>query len=107
MCLILTTRETVYNGIDIDEFTFQPKAEDYLMIAGRIVPEKGVREAVQIAQQTKRRLLIAGSLSKQNYWYFDEHIKPFLDDKIPFWHARPRPADPLLSKAAAVRLSKG
>lgn len=47
------------------------------MIAGRVTPEKGVKEAVQIAQQTKRRLLIAGSLSQQNYWYFDEHIKPF------------------------------
>ncbi len=75
---------TVYNGVDTTHFAFSEEHEDYLFMAGRIVPEKGVKEAVQIAQQTKRRLLIAGNLSPQNYWYFDEHIKPFLDDKILF-----------------------
>lgn len=75
---------TIYNGVDTDIFTRCNEHEDYLMIAGRITPEKGVKEAVQVAVQTKRRLLIAGSLSKQNYWYFDEHIKPYLDDKILF-----------------------
>lgn len=75
---------TIYNGVDTEHFAFSDEHEDYLFMAGRVVPEKGVKEAVQIAQQTKRRLLIAGSLSPQNYWYFDEHIKPFLDDKILF-----------------------
>src|SRR5690606_42075383 len=62
---------TVYNGIDIDAYTLEEEAEDYLMFSGRITPEKGVREAVQVAMQSGRRLLIAGSLSKKNYWYFD------------------------------------
>lgn len=75
---------TIYNGVDTETFSPCDEHEDYLMIAGRVTQEKGVKEAVQIAQQTKRRLLIAGSLSQQNYWYFDEHIKPFLDDKILF-----------------------
>lgn len=75
---------TVYNGIDIDHFAFEADSEDYLMISGRVIPEKGVKEAVQIAMQTNRRLLIAGSLSKPAYWYFEEHIKPFLNDKILF-----------------------
>ena len=75
---------TVYNGVDTKHFTFSEECEDYLFMAGRVTPDKGVKEAVQIAQQTKRRLLIAGSLTPQNYWYFDEHIKPFLDDKILF-----------------------
>ena len=75
---------TVYNGIDIEQFVFEEKAEDYLFFSGRITPSKGVREAVQVAIQSKRRLLIAGSLSKADYGYFDEHIKPYLDDKILF-----------------------
>ncbi len=75
---------TVYNGIDIDAFKYAPKAENYLMFSGRITPAKGVKEAVQIAIQSKNRLLIAGNLSKQDYWYFDEHIKPYLDDKVLF-----------------------
>ncbi len=73
---------TIYNGIDIDKFEFNDDAEDYLMYSGRITPAKGVKEAVQVAVQANRRLLIAGSLSKTDYWYFDEYIKPYLNDKI-------------------------
>lgn len=78
----LNYASTVYNGVDTDHFVPNGDAEDYLMFSGRITPAKGVKEAVQIALQTGRRLLIAGSLSKADYWYFDEHIKPFLNDKI-------------------------
>jgi glycosyltransferase involved in cell wall biosynthesis len=73
---------TVYNGIDTDEFAFSDSHEDYLMFAGRIVPEKGLKEAVQVALQTGKRLLIAGSTLPTSQWYFDEHVKPFLSDKI-------------------------
>lgn len=94
---------TIYNGIDTEKFAFNDGAEDYLMISGRVTPEKGVKEAVQVAIQTKRRLLIAGSLSKQNFRYFDEEIKPYLDDKILFLGMLDR--DQLVkyySKAAAL-----
>lgn len=75
---------TVYNGIDIDSYTLEEEAEDYLLIAGRVTPIKGVKEAVQVAIQANRRLLIAGSLLKADQWYFDAHVKPFLNDKILF-----------------------
>ncbi|MES2630431.1 MAG: glycosyltransferase family 4 protein [Patescibacteria group bacterium] len=75
---------TVYNGISSDFFAYEENAEDYLMYSGRITPSKGVKEAVQAAIQSNRRLFIAGSLSKQDYWYFDENVKPFLNDKILF-----------------------
>lgn len=80
----LPYRETVYNGVDIDIFSYEDQAEDYLFCAGRISPDKGMKEAVQAAIAANRRLLIAGSLSNANRWYFDEHIKPFLNDKILF-----------------------
>jgi glycosyltransferase involved in cell wall biosynthesis len=73
---------TVYNGIDTDTFSFSETAEDYLMYAGRIVPEKGVKEAIQVALKTDRRLIITGQTSPVSQWYFDEHIKPYLNDKI-------------------------
>ena len=75
---------TVYNGIDTDLFTTDGEPEDYLMISGRVTPDKGVKEAVQIALQTDRKLLISGSVSKADHWYFDEHVKPFLSNKILF-----------------------
>lgn len=75
---------TVYNGIDTDLFVTDGKPEDYLMISGRVTPDKGVKEAVQIALQTDRRLLVSGSLSAADSWYFDSHVKPYLNNKILF-----------------------
>jgi glycosyltransferase involved in cell wall biosynthesis len=73
---------TVYNGIDTKEFAFSAEAEDYLMFAGRIIPEKGVKEAVQVALKTERRLIITGQLPPTYRWYFDEFVKPHLSDRI-------------------------
>ncbi|MBA3757768.1 glycosyltransferase family 4 protein [Candidatus Saccharibacteria bacterium] len=73
---------TVYNGIDPDDYPFSEEAEDYLLFSGRIIPEKGVKEAVQIAKKLKHRLLIIGSITPDNQTYFDQHIKPHLDDQI-------------------------
>jgi glycosyltransferase involved in cell wall biosynthesis len=73
---------TVYNGIDPNEFTYSADAEDYLMITGRIVPEKGFKEAIQVAQQTGMRLFIIGPVYPDHQGYFDQYIKPHLNDKI-------------------------
>ncbi len=73
---------TIYNGIDTELFAYNDQAEDYLMYAGRIVHEKGLREAVKVALKADRRLIITGQLPPTSRWYFDEHIKPHLSDKI-------------------------
>jgi glycosyltransferase involved in cell wall biosynthesis len=73
---------TIYNGIDTEQFAYSDSAEDYLMFAGRIVPEKGLREAVQVALKTDRRLIITGQVSPPDQWYFDEYVKPHLSDKV-------------------------
>ncbi|MEK7603932.1 MAG: glycosyltransferase, partial [Patescibacteria group bacterium] len=48
--------------------------------AGRLEEKKGVFEAIQVAQATNSKLLIAGSPSEGKYW--DEKIAPHLNDKI-------------------------
>lgn len=73
---------TVYNGIDTDLFTLSEDHDDYLLFAGRIVPEKGVKEAVQVAQQLNQRLLIIGPVYPEQREYFDQNIKPHLNEKI-------------------------
>ncbi len=74
---------TVYNGIDPGMFKFsEEEHDDYLLFAGRIVPEKGVKEAIQVAIEADMRLLIIGPLYPEYQEYYDQHIKPFLNEKI-------------------------
>ncbi|HUS40893.1 MAG TPA: glycosyltransferase family 4 protein [Pirellulales bacterium] len=72
---------TVYNGIRLDAFPLCADKEDYLLFAGRLAPEKGAAEAVQIAKRAGRPLRIAGMIEPQHEAYFDERIKPHLDDR--------------------------
>src|SRR4030095_350381 len=51
---------TIYHGINSEDFMFNDQPEDYLLFLGRIHPDKGTAEAIEIAIKAKRRLLIAG-----------------------------------------------
>lgn len=73
---------TVYNGIDCEKYEFSDSHEDYLLVAGRIVQEKGIKEAIKVAKETNHRLLIVGPTYGDKSEYFEHHVKPHLDDKI-------------------------
>lgn len=73
---------TVYNGIRLGDFTFVPKAGDYLVFVGRIHPDKGVHLAIDLAERTGLRLTIAGIVQDQEY--FDELVAPRLSPSIEF-----------------------
>lgn len=92
---------TVYNGIRADDFIFTEYPEEYLLFFGRIHPDKGTAEAIQIARQSKLKLLIAGIIQDQDY--FDERVKPFLDEQVVFLgSAGPEKRSELLGKARAL-----
>ena len=69
---------TVYNGIDLNKFTYNSKRGNYLVFLGRICREKGTYEAIQIARKANKKLYIAGIV--QEHDYFKEKIKPNLDN---------------------------
>src|SRR5579875_807235 len=73
---------TVYNGIRLGDFTFNPNPEQYLAFVGRIHPDKGVHLAVRVAQQSGRPLIIAGIIQDQDY--FDTLVRPCLGGAIEF-----------------------
>lgn len=95
---------TVYNGIRIDDFPFEPDKDDYLLFAGRLAPEKGAAEAVQVALTSGRRLLMAGMIEPQHRDYFDRKVKPHVDGKQIEYLGLLSQADlaPIYRKAAAV-----
>ncbi|HSW81263.1 MAG TPA: glycosyltransferase [Candidatus Saccharimonas sp.] len=80
---------TIYNGIDTNIFT-PGGGGDYLLYSGRIIPEKNVADAVQLAIKTDQKLVIAGLLFHVDEPYFNQHVKPFLNDKIKYVGYVPR-----------------
>jgi glycosyltransferase involved in cell wall biosynthesis len=93
---------TVYNGININEFVFSREPEDYLLFFGRIHPEKGTYEAIEIAKETKRKLIISGLI--QDQIYFDQKVQPYInnDDIVYVGNSGPKERLALLSQASAL-----
>lgn len=95
---------TVYNGIRVDDFPFQESKEDYLLFAGRLSPEKGAAEAVRVALEAGRRLIMAGMIEEQYQDYYNTSIKPFVDGRNIEYAGLLSQKDlaPLYQRAAAV-----
>lgn len=97
---------TVYNGIRLEDFPCDSEKDTYLLFAGRLAPEKGPEEAIEIARRASRRLLIAGLIEPQHSDYFDARIRPFLHGgQVEYLGLLSREElVPLYQKAAAVLL---
>lgn len=93
---------TVYNGIDPKQFTVNLRPKNYLLYFGRIHPEKGAAEAVQIALKTQKPLIMAGLV--QDKQYFEEKVKPHIDgEQITYvGNVGPEERDRLMREAAAM-----
>jgi glycosyltransferase involved in cell wall biosynthesis len=68
---------TVHHGIDLDALPFSPLAGPSLIAFGRIHPDKGTAQAIEIARRAGRRLVICGIV--QDARYFREQIEPHID----------------------------
>jgi glycosyltransferase involved in cell wall biosynthesis len=68
---------TVHHGIDLAALPFSPSGGDDLVILGRIHPDKGTADAIEIARLAGRRLLICGII--QDEGYFAEQVQPHID----------------------------
>jgi glycosyltransferase involved in cell wall biosynthesis len=68
---------TVYHGIDLESFTFVAAPGSYLLYFGRIHPDKGTSEAIEIARIFEMPLVIAGII--QDRRYFEEEVAPKLE----------------------------
>ncbi|WP_017652395.1 glycosyltransferase family 4 protein [Fortiea contorta] len=73
--------DTVYNGINLEDYPFQeqPQEPQYLAFLGRFSPEKGPHHAISIARQTGRRLKMAGKVNVSESEFFTKEIVPYID----------------------------
>ncbi len=68
---------TIHHGIDVAQFPFVDGEGEYLLLFGRIHPDKGVHEAIQVAQRVGIKLVIAGIIQDRDY--FATRVEPYID----------------------------
>lgn len=92
---------TVYHGINLEQFTFQKETGDYLLFFGRMHPDKGAKEAIQIAKSFGKKLIMAGIIQDKDY--FNKEISPhFGQDVVYVGSVGPKERDALLGGAYAL-----
>jgi len=75
----LTYLATIHHGIDTDAFALHPDPGGYLLFFGRIHPDKGAAQAIEVARRAGLPLLMAGIIQDQAY--FDAAVAPHIDDR--------------------------
>ena len=68
---------TIHHGIDMQAFEVGSGEGGYLLFFGRIHPEKGTAEAIEVAERAGMPLVIAGIV--QDREYFERLVEPRVD----------------------------
>lgn len=73
----LTYAATIHHGIELSQFNFVGTPGDYLLFFGRIHPDKGTHQAIEVAKRAGIPLVIAGIVQDEEY--FREQVEPHID----------------------------
>ena len=68
---------TIHHGIDTGAFALGDAGGGYLLFFGRIHPDKGAAEAIEVAHRVGLPLVIAGIVHDQGY--FEAEVAPHID----------------------------
>jgi glycosyltransferase involved in cell wall biosynthesis len=68
---------TIHHGIDMSAFELEAEPGDYLLFFGRIHPDKGTVEAIDVAERRDLPLIIAGIVQDRDY--FEQLVEPRID----------------------------
>jgi glycosyltransferase involved in cell wall biosynthesis len=74
----------IHHGIAVSDFHFDPIGSDDLLYFGRIHPDKGTREAIEVARAAGRRLHIYGLIQDQDY--HERQVLPWVDNEFVWFH---------------------
>jgi glycosyltransferase involved in cell wall biosynthesis len=82
---------TVYHGIDLDEFTFDPAPHGYLAYLGRISPDKGLDSAIRVARRAGLPLKVSARMPlpfmsdpevRRDWEFWEQVVQPLLDSDV-------------------------
>jgi glycosyltransferase involved in cell wall biosynthesis len=98
---------TIHHGLPFDAVPFSAEPGDYLAVVGRITPEKGIEEAIDLARRTGHKLRMAGKVyDEHEQEHFAEVVEPALKDPdvdLEFLgEIDPKARDPLYAGALAT-----
>jgi glycosyltransferase involved in cell wall biosynthesis len=69
----------IHHGIDVDEFPLGTGSGGYLLVLGRMSPEKGAHRAIEIADKAGMPLVLAAKMREPaEREYFDAFVRPRL-----------------------------
>lgn len=64
----------VYNGLNLKEYEYSEEKDDYMLYLGRLDKMKGLGYALDVADRTNKRLVIAGPV--HDLAYFNNEVEP-------------------------------
>jgi glycosyltransferase involved in cell wall biosynthesis len=96
---------TIHHGLDMAEAPFSAKVGDYLCFVGRITPEKGVRQAIDLARRLGMTLrVVAKVYDDDEQQHFREVVEPAVKEGVVEFLGELPPVkrDPVLAGARAT-----
>lgn len=81
MASILNFSGNVYNGVDMRAFRFFNTPGRYLAFLGRMSPEKGPVQAIEIARKTGMKLIMAAKVDPADAEFFRREVEPLIDGR--------------------------
>jgi glycosyltransferase involved in cell wall biosynthesis len=101
---------TIHHGLPLEDMPFVAEPGDYLAFVGRVTPEKGIREALELSRLSGVRLRAAAKVhSESERRHFDEVVQPAIDEEEMDFLGEVGPAerDPLFAGALATVMLGG
>lgn len=99
----LASVSTVHHGVNISLFPFTDNSAEYLCSIGRYLPVKGIDDALNVALQLKKKIIISSGADFKQGDYYKSKIEPFVNsplvEEVEF--LKPSMRNKLLSQAKA------
>jgi glycosyltransferase involved in cell wall biosynthesis len=73
--------KTIYHGLPIEKYLFNPHPKDYLLWLSKVAPDKGPAEAIEAAKKAGENLILSGNILEEYGDYFEYRLRPLIDGK--------------------------